>query len=85
MFQKIHVIHSRQPFSTQELGRARHYFWRTTLQQEIDLVEERDGFMTAFEMKWNPTKKVLFSKSFTENYPVKETITVTPDNYLEYL
>lgn len=61
------------------------YFWRTTLQQEIDLVEESDGEMTAFEMKWNPEKKVLFSKSFTEAYNVKETIVVTPDNYLEYL
>jgi hypothetical protein len=61
------------------------YFWRTTLQQEIDLVEESDGEMTAFEMRWNPAKKVLFSKSFTEAYNVKETITVTPDNYLEYL
>ena len=61
------------------------YFWRTALQQEIDLVEERDGAMTAFEMKWNPSKKVLFSKSFTDAYNVKETITITPDNYLEYL
>lgn len=61
------------------------YFWRTTLQQEIDLVEESDGMMTAFEMKWNPNKKVLFSKSFTEAYPVKETITITLENYMEYL
>ena len=61
------------------------YFWRTTQQQEIDLVEESDGAMTAFEMKWNPTKKVLFSKTFTEAYNVKETVTITPDNYLEYL
>ena len=61
------------------------YFWRTTLQQEIDLIEESDGTMTAFEMKWNPTKKVIFSKSFTEAYNVKETVTITPENYLEYL
>ena len=61
------------------------YFWRTTLQQEIDLIEESDGAMTAFEMKWNPTKKVLFSKSFTEAYNVKETIVISPDNFLEYL
>lgn len=61
------------------------YFWRTTLQQEIDLVEERDGAMTAFEMKWSTTKKVLFPKSFLEAYNVQETITVTPDNYLDYL
>jgi hypothetical protein len=51
----------------------------------IHLHKESDGAMTAFEMKWNPTKKVLFSKSFIEAYVVKETITITPDNYLEYL
>ena len=56
-----------------------------TLQQEIDLIEESDGAMTAFEMKWNPTKKVSFSKSFTDAYNVKETIVISPDNYLEYL
>lgn len=61
------------------------YFWRTTQQQEIDLIEERDGAMTAFEMKWNPSKKVLFSKSFLDAYNVAETITITPDNYLDYL
>ena len=58
------------------------YFWRTTLQQEIDLIEESDGAMTAFEMKWNPSKKVSFSKSFTDAYNVKETIVISPDNYL---
>lgn len=61
------------------------YFWRTSLQQEIDLIEERDGRMTAFEMKWNPAKKVLFSKSFLEAYDVKETVVITPENYLDYL
>lgn len=61
------------------------YFWRTSLQQEIDLVEEADGAMTAFEMKWNPAKKTLFSKSFLEAYNVKETVVITPDNYLDYL
>lgn len=61
------------------------FFWRTTLQQEIDLIEESDGAMTAFEMKWNPSKKVLFSKSFIEAYNVKETVVISPENYLEYL
>ena len=61
------------------------YFWRTSLQQEIDLIEESDGEMTAFEMKWNPTRKTVFSKSFLEAYNVRETVVVTPDNYLDYL
>jgi len=61
------------------------YFWRTTQQQEIDLVEERDGKMTAFEMKWNPDKKGHFPKSFLEAYNVKDMVTVTPDNYMDFL
>ena len=61
------------------------YFWRTNQQQEIDLIEESDGQMTAFEMKWNPAKKAQFPKSFLEAYPIKETVVVTPENYLDYL
>jgi hypothetical protein len=61
------------------------YFWRTSQQQEIDLIEESDGQMTVFEMKWNPAKKARFPKCFLETYPVRETVIVTPQNYLEYL
>jgi predicted AAA+ superfamily ATPase len=62
------------------------YFWRTKTQQEIDYIEECDGTMTAFEMKWNPRKGgILFPKAFMEAYPVKESLIITPDNYLDYL
>ena len=62
------------------------YFWRTKTQQEVDYIEECDGMMTAFEMKWNPKKgSTTFPKTFLEAYNVKETIVITPDNYLDYL
>ena len=62
------------------------YFWRTKTQQEIDYIEECDGMMTAFEMKWNPKKSsTTFPKAFLEAYTVKETLVITPDNYLDYL
>ena len=62
------------------------YFWRTNEQQEIDYVEECDGTMTAFEMKWNPRKGgSSFPKSFLEAYDVKETVVITPENYLDWL
>ena len=42
--------------------------------------------MTAFEMKWNPKKgKTTFPKSFLEAYNIKETVVITPDNYLDWL
>lgn len=62
------------------------YFWRTNEQQEIDYVEECDGTMTAFEMKWNHKKGgSSFPKSFLEAYDVKETVVITPENYLDWL
>ena len=62
------------------------YFWRTTQQQEIDYVEETDGAMTAFEMKWNPKKaNAAIPTAFLNAYLVKETVTITPENYLNHL
>ena len=62
------------------------YFWRTKTQQEIDYIEESDGTMTAFEMKWN-TKKSLtkFPSAFLNAYDIKETVVVSPENYLDWL
>ena len=62
------------------------YFWRTQTQQEIDYIEECDGTMTAFEMKWNTKKaNTRFPQSFLDSYNVKETVVITPDNYLDWL
>lgn len=65
---------------------ANYYFWRTTNQQEIDFIEEAEGQITIFEMKWNPNKtKSKFPASFIETYKPAEAHIVTPDNYLEFL
>lgn len=65
---------------------ANCYFWRTTQQQEIDYIEEADGSFCAFEMKWNPKKNTgKFPVAFTQNYSVKATNTITPENYLDWL
>ncbi|MDE6537234.1 MAG: ATP-binding protein [Muribaculaceae bacterium] len=63
-----------------------YYFWRTTNQQEIDMIEESDGEFRIFEMKWNPSKaNTKFPKVFMETYNPVESNIVTPENYLEYL
>lgn len=62
------------------------FFWRTRSQLEIDYIEEQNGQMTAFEMKWNPKKaNASIPESFLNSYDVKETVVITPDNYLDYL
>ena len=62
------------------------YFWRTTSQQEIDYIEESDGQMSAFEMKWNPKKgNTRLPEAFLRAYDIKETAIITPDNYWDWL
>ena len=48
---------------------ANRYFWRTRQQQEIDHIEDYNGQLTAYEIKWNPGKKIKFPKTFSSAYP----------------
>lgn len=65
---------------------ANYYFWRTTSQQEIDFVEERDGQLYLYEMKWNPKKsKTKVPAVFVRAYGDMPFTVITPDNYLDLL
>ena len=66
---------------------AKSYFWRTTQQQEIDYIEDCDGKIDAFELKWNKraAAKARMPEIFTKSYDVASFSAVTPDNYLQFL
>ena len=61
------------------------HYWRNTQQAEIDFIEINEGEISAYEIKYNPNKKVNFTKSFTEKYHPKETLVINKDNFWEYL
>jgi predicted AAA+ superfamily ATPase len=66
------------------------YFWRTTQQQEIDYIEEEPetdsvNNISAFEFKFNPLRKVKFSKTFLGSYNVKLKKAIYPDNIEEFI
>ena len=61
------------------------YFWRTMAQQEIDLIEEKDGELFSFEFKWNENKKAKQPVSFANNYADVPFQVITPSNYIEWL
>lgn len=63
---------------------ASSYFWRTTQQQEVDYVEERDGKIFAYEFKWNKKSKAKFSSTFTKAYN-PELMVVNADNFEAFL
>jgi predicted AAA+ superfamily ATPase len=64
---------------------ANSFFWRTHDQQEIDYIEEKDGILYAFEIKWNPKRKTFLSKSFANTYPNHVYTVVNPQNYEQFL
>jgi predicted AAA+ superfamily ATPase len=63
---------------------AGYYFWRTYDQQEIDLLEEKEGKLTAFEIKWNKGKTKI-PVAFAENYPDSDFQVIDRENYMEFI
>ncbi len=61
------------------------YFWRNTSQAEIDYLEEQDGRILAYGLKWNPKAKVRFPKAFIGEYNPPTTQVIHRDNYWEWL
>lgn len=60
------------------------YFWRTYDQKEIDFIEERDGKLFGYEIKWG-FKKCKEPKLWKEIYKNAEFEIVNRDNYLEFI
>lgn len=60
------------------------HFWRTVSQQEIDLIEEVDGKISAFEFKWNTKKNYKTPKSFLEAYQTEVEI-IHPNNFQAFV
>lgn len=61
-------------------------FWRTTEQKEIDIIEDTDGRLSAFEIKWNPAKaKTGVPAKFAAAYPDASFKVITPENVYDYI
>jgi predicted AAA+ superfamily ATPase len=63
---------------------ANRFFWRTYEKKEIDLIEERDGKLFAFECKYSK-KDVKVPIDFINSYPGSEFFVINNDTYLDFL
>ncbi|MBI1344217.1 MAG: AAA family ATPase [Terrimonas sp.] len=63
---------------------TKFYFWRTTQQQEIDLVEESETGLAVYEFKWKKAKARI-PQTFTENYPDAGTKIITLDTIEDFI
>jgi len=74
-------LHLNQPFPPWQ------YFWRTIGQQgrEIDYLEEQNGQLRAWEIKYNPATRAKIPRAFRNAYPTAQTEILTPENYDTFL
>ena len=63
---------------------SNNYFWRTYDQKEIDFVEERQGKIYGYEIKWR-VEKSRPPKEWTETYKNAEHEFINKENYLEFI
>ena len=64
---------------------VQQYFWRNYNQQEVDLIEMKDGKLQAFEFKYSPQKKVKVPAAFATAYPEASFERISRDNYLDWI
>lgn len=60
------------------------HFWRTYSQQEIDWIEEIDGKLDAYEIKYTK-KKVKIPPQWQKNYQNSTFKLINRDNYLDFI
>jgi uncharacterized protein len=75
--ERLKVLEYRQMYSSL-------YFWRTYDKKEIDLIEERNGMLYAFEFKYKPVKEKV-PAVWLEAYPGSVYKQINRENFLEFL
>ena len=60
------------------------YFWRNVNQSEIDYLESYDGKLEAYELKWNPKRKIS-TYAFRNSYPESSVHKIDRDSFREFL
>ncbi len=80
-----YLLSERIKFHEYNENYIKSYFWRTYDQQEIDLIEENNGKLNAFEFKWNASKKSRIPVAFEKAYSEASYEIVNPNNYLDWI
>lgn len=75
--ERVKFLHYRRRF-------ANIWFWRTKQQQEIDLIEESNDKLSAFEFKYSESKFKPI-KTFIQAYPNSEVKMIHFNNIQEFL
>lgn len=83
LFENFFLIERMKAVSNRG-GFARFYFWRTYDQKEIDIIEERDGNLYAYEIKWKE-ENIKPPLDWRRQYPNATFSLVASNNYTDFL
>ncbi|MEK7527118.1 MAG: DUF4143 domain-containing protein, partial [Patescibacteria group bacterium] len=62
-----------------------YYFWRTHTGQEIDIIKETNGQLSAIECKWSKDDAVSPPPLWKATYKDASFTIIHKENYLEHL
>lgn len=74
----------RMKFLNNQNKKANFYFWRTYDQKEIDLIEEREGKIIGWEVKW-AEQKYKIPNDWLKTYPQAKITLVNKDNVIDFI
>ncbi len=79
-----YIMSERIKFVSYSGIHCNRYFWRTYDKQEIDLIEEREGKLSAYEFKWK-NEKVKIPAAWEKAYPDSSFKVISINNYSDWL
>lgn len=78
------IMSERIKYNTYSNNDRKSYFWRTYTGAEIDMIEETEGKLLAFEIKYN-SKTVKAPKTWKDTYKNSEFQTINKENFLQFI
>lgn len=79
-----YIILERLKKNAYNLDIVNYYYWRTYDGQEIDLIEDKNGKLAGYEMKWS--KKITKApKTWLDQYSNATWEIINKDNYLSFI
>ena len=74
------LIVERLKYLQHQLLNPKGFFWRSKTQQEVDYLEELNGELSAYEIKWSVSKKKVPTE-FKRHYPTADFSWLDKDNF----
>ena len=84
MIWENYIAAERIKYNTYNNLYVNSYFWRTYDQQEIDLIEEKNAAISAYEFKWKQDKAKI-PVAFAKAYPEAPFTLINSKNYIDFI